>query len=416
MTATTTAATPRRRALFLDRDGTIIRDAHYLNDPARLELIAGAAEAIRRANAAGVPVFVITNQSGIARGLITPEQYTATEARLRDVLDEEGAFVDATFHCPHAADTDPSCRCRKPGLGMYEDAAQRFGLELSGSVYAGDRWKDVQPALEAKGIGVLIPGVETAAEDIARARTLRDESVRIVSDLAAAVDIAIGAIAPDALVRPACRIAVLASGSGSNVQALIDHFQRPTIDAADIVLVASNRTDAGALARARDAGIDTAHIADPTDADEMAATLDDARVDLVALAGYLKQVPAKLVRRYHGRMLNVHPALLPSYGGVGMYGARVHRAVLDGGNALTGVTVHFVDDNYDRGPIIAQWPVAVRADDDVTSLSERVLAAEHAVYPRCVQAVAQGVVSLGADGRVVGVVPGLAPDFTQLLR
>ena len=124
-------------------------------------------------------------------------------------------------------------------------------------------------------------------------------------------------------------------------------------------------------------------------------------VDLVVLAGYMRYVPDKITRRFVGRMLNVHPALLPAFGGVGMYGSRVHRAVLAAGATTSGPTVHFVDDIYDHGTVIAQWPVPVRLDDDEHTLAARVLRAEHLLYPRVVQAVAAGDVRLGPDGHIV---------------
>ena len=106
------------------------------------------------------------------------------------------------------------------------------------------------------------------------------------------------------------------------------------------------------------------------------------------LAGYLKLVPAAAVARFRWRMINIHPALLPAFGGPGMYGPSVHEAVLASGAALSGATVHYVDEQYDRGPIIAQWPVPVRPDDTAASLAERVLAAEHRLLPRVVRALA----------------------------
>lgn len=199
------------------------------------------------------------------------------------------------------------------------------------------------------------------------------------------------------------RIAVLASGGGSNLQALIDHFaQLGEARAGDIVLVASDRPDAGALDRARRAGIPAALIASrraPQGA-PLGTLLDRHQVDLVALAGYLQFVPADITRRYAGRILNVHPALLPDFGGPGMYGTRVHRAVIAAGARTSGPTVHFVDDVYDHGPVIAQWPVRVSRDDDEHALAARVLRAEHLLYPRVVQAVAAGDVRLTPDGRV----------------
>ena len=199
------------------------------------------------------------------------------------------------------------------------------------------------------------------------------------------------------------RIAVLASGGGSNLQALIDYFaQLGETRAGDIVLVATDRPDAGALDRARRAGIPTALIASrrAPRGSELASLLVEHRAELVVLAGYLQFVPAEVTRRYAGRLLNVHPALLPDFGGAGMYGARVHRAVLAAGARTSGPTVHFVDDAYDHGPVIARWPVAVRPDDDEHTLAARVLRAEHLLFPRVVQAVAAGDVRLTSDGRV----------------
>ncbi|MDQ6633968.1 MAG: phosphoribosylglycinamide formyltransferase [Gemmatimonadota bacterium] len=199
------------------------------------------------------------------------------------------------------------------------------------------------------------------------------------------------------------RIAVLASGGGTNLQALLDHLRAlGERRAGDVVLVASDRTEAGALDRARHAGIHTATVPPTRLAHRQA--MDDLLtahdVDLVVLAGYMRYVPDSVTRRFVGRMLNVHPALLPAFGGVGMYGPRVHRAVLAAGATTTGPTVHFVDDIYDHGAVIAQWPVPVRLDDDEHTLAARVLRAEHILYPRVVQAVAAGEVRLGPDGHI----------------
>ncbi len=184
------------------------------------------------------------------------------------------------------------------------------------------------------------------------------------------------------------RIAVFASGGGTNLQALIDHFQdRPV---AEIALVISDQADAGALDRARAAGIPAHHIPVRTrpiaavTADTLDA-LEAARVDLVALAGYVRLVPPDLVRRFSHRILNIHPALLPAFGGKGMYGRRVHEAVLDAGCRITGPTVHFVDERYDEGRIVAQWPVPVLDDDTPATLADRVLRVEHVLYPAAVE-------------------------------
>ncbi len=189
------------------------------------------------------------------------------------------------------------------------------------------------------------------------------------------------------------RIAVLASGGGSNLQALIDHLaslgdQR----AGDIVLVASDRPGAGALRRAGHAGVPTGLIQskrapDGLPLDELLAAHE---VDLVVLAGYLQLIPAAVTHAFPGRIVNVHPAPLPAFGGAGMYGLRVHRAVIAAGALLSGPTVHFVDEEYDHGATIAHWPVPVLPGDDDHALAERVLRAEHLLFPRVVDAVARG--------------------------
>lgn len=185
------------------------------------------------------------------------------------------------------------------------------------------------------------------------------------------------------------RLAVLASGRGSNLQAIIDHFDDLGRErAAKIVLVASNRADAPALLRAATASIDIASFNAADDGGELLALLRKFRIDLVILAGYLKRIPPSVIAAFSGRILNVHPALLPAFGGEGMYGARVHEAVLAAGATETGVTVHLVDDDYDRGPIVAQWIVPVLAGDDADSLAARVLKVEHIVFPRAVEMVA----------------------------
>ena len=195
------------------------------------------------------------------------------------------------------------------------------------------------------------------------------------------------------------RVAVLASSSGTNLQAILDHFERlGERRCGDVVLVASDRSGAGALTRARARNIATEKIAltPTTPGPALDELLERYNVELVALAGYLRYVPAEVVRRYAGRVVNVHPALLPAFGGPGMYGERVHDAVLAAGVTVTGATVHFVDEVYDRGRIIAQWPVPVLAGDDRAGLAARVLRVEHLLYPRVVDAVAGGRVTLAS--------------------
>ncbi len=205
------------------------------------------------------------------------------------------------------------------------------------------------------------------------------------------------------------RIAVLASGRGSNLSALLDFLaEKGPARGGDVALVASDSASAGALALAREAGIDAVHLGAPAaDADAMLAMFAERGIELVALAGYLRLVPAEVVRAYRGRMLNVHPALLPAFGGRGMYGARVHRAVLESGARVSGPTVHFVDEVYDRGPIVAQWPVPVLPADTPDTLAARVLRAEHRLFPRAVDAVAAGRIRLDEDGHVRGALDAM---------
>ena len=183
------------------------------------------------------------------------------------------------------------------------------------------------------------------------------------------------------------RLAVLASGRGSNLQAIIDHFDGLG-RLARVVLVASNRANAPALAKAATASIPAASFDATDDGAGLLSLLREHRIDLVILAGYLKRIPSRVIEEFAGRILNVHPALLPDFGGEGMYGRRVHEAVLAAKAGQSGVTVHLVDNDYDRGPIVARWIVPVLPGDDVSSLAARVLEVEHIVYPRAVEMVA----------------------------
>lgn len=178
-----------RAALFLDRDGTLIADAHYPSAPEQVVLLPGAAAAVARANAAHVPVIVVTNQSGIGRGLITEAQYESVKARLDDLLAAHGALIDATYHCPHSPDHDGPCRCRKPGIGMHQDAAAAFDLSLTSSVYIGDRWRDVQPAITSGGLGILVAGEETPMSDLQRAKESQRATLQLAETIGAAVDV-----------------------------------------------------------------------------------------------------------------------------------------------------------------------------------------------------------------------------------
>ncbi len=176
------------------------------------------------------------------------------------------------------------------------------------------------------------------------------------------------------------RVAVLVSGGGTNLQTLLDALADS--EDARVARVVSSHAAAGALERARRAGVPTTVLADPSDATQVIASVGDA--GLVVLAGYLKRVPPAAVARFRLRMINIHPALLPAFGGPGMYGRRVHERVLASGAAISGATVHYVDEEYDRGPIIAQWPVPVRLGDTAETLAARVLEVEHRLLPRVV--------------------------------
>ncbi len=197
------------------------------------------------------------------------------------------------------------------------------------------------------------------------------------------------------------RIAVLASGGGSNFQALLEHLSSlGDRRAGDIVVLAADRPSAAALDRARRAGIPTEVSASRLAPEEvpLARVIDRYMPDLIVLAGYLQHVPSDVTRAFAGRIVNVHPAPLPEFGGPGMYGARVHRALLSAGAAHSGPTVHFVDDEYDHGATIAHWSVPVHPGDDDRSLAARVLRAEHVLLPRVVQALAAGEIGVGEDG------------------
>ena len=192
--------------------------------------------------------------------------------------------------------------------------------------------------------------------------------------------------------------AAFASGSGSNFIAL--HAAEARGAPWRIRLVVSDREDAGALERARQAGI-AARVIPVSGRDpelvgqETLALLAEHGIQVVFLAGYLRLVPRAVTEAYRKRILNVHPALLPAFGGKGMYGRRVHEAVLAAGERVSGPTIHFVDERYDEGTILAQWQVPVFADDTPESLAARVLEVEHRLYPlaaaRLCRALASGV-------------------------
>jgi phosphoribosylglycinamide formyltransferase 1 len=214
--------------------------------------------------------------------------------------------------------------------------------------------------------------------------------------------------------------AVFASGGGTNLQALLDRCGAG--GPVRIALVVSDRADAGALQRGRDAGVPVLHIPVRGRPDEEVArdtldALEQHGIGLVALAGYLRLVPAQVTRSMAHRMVNIHPALLPAFGGRGMYGARVHEAVLAAGCRVSGATVHWVDENYDEGRIIAQWPVPVLPGDTAASLAGRVLGVEHRLYPVALAAIGRRLLQQGVDAAppaAPGAVFRLAQDADGL--
>jgi len=178
------------------------------------------------------------------------------------------------------------------------------------------------------------------------------------------------------------RIGVLASHGGTNMQAVIDHVEAGRLDA-EIALVISNNSASGALERARRHGLPWRHLSGRTHPDPDALdtairdALREARVDLVILAGYMKRIGPRTLEAFRGRMLNIHPALLPRHGGPGMYGIHPHEAVLAAGDEESGASVHVVTADYDRGPVLRQRCVPVLADDTPNTLQQRVLVEEH---------------------------------------
>jgi D-glycero-D-manno-heptose 1,7-bisphosphate phosphatase len=178
-----------KRAVFLDRDGTIIEDAGYLRDPALVRLLPGAGAAIRRLNTSGWLALVVTNQSGIARGVVSEDDYLATERRLDELLAEAGARLDAHYWCPHLPEA--SCECRKPGTLLYRRAAERFDIDLARSWWVGDRARDVLPAAAFGARGVVLLGELAEPEARAAGSTHR---VLQAPDLATAVELILNAV------------------------------------------------------------------------------------------------------------------------------------------------------------------------------------------------------------------------------
>jgi histidinol-phosphate phosphatase family protein len=176
-------------AVFLDRDGTIMEDAHYIKSPAQVKLLAGAAGAVKRLNDANVRAIVITNQSGIARGLFTVDDYEAVRRRLDELLAAEGAHIDASYYCPHHPNTTGPCSCRKPGTKMFEDAMADWQLDAAKVAYVGDRWRDVAASKTLGGRGIMIVSPMTTPED---RRSIALDGIETAGNLDEAVDMLFG--------------------------------------------------------------------------------------------------------------------------------------------------------------------------------------------------------------------------------
>lgn len=190
-------------------------------------------------------------------------------------------------------------------------------------------------------------------------------------------------------------MAVFASGKGSNLRAIDEAIRTHLLTSIEIALVISNNSKCEALEYARSHAIETAHSSvlsagsEEAHANELLRLLREHSINLIALAGYMKRIPKAVVTAYNGRILNIHPALLPDFGGEGMYGMNVHRAVVNAARTITGATVHYVGEEYDSGAIIAQAKCVVEVFDTAETVAQKVLELEHGLYPRAIQIVVE---------------------------
>jgi phosphoribosylglycinamide formyltransferase-1 len=194
------------------------------------------------------------------------------------------------------------------------------------------------------------------------------------------------------------RLAVFASGHGSNLQAIYQSIENGSLQGVQLELVLSNNSSSGALIFAREKHIPGIHLSLVRSGNierkfetEMLNVLRNKKIDLIALAGYMKKLPASVIDEYAGRIVNVHPALLPDFGGMGMYGLHVHKAVIDSGKKISGASVHFVEGEYDSGKIIVQETCPVLDSDTPETLAERIRKIEHRILPQAIGIVADNV-------------------------
>lgn len=203
------------------------------------------------------------------------------------------------------------------------------------------------------------------------------------------------------------QVAVFGSGRGSNFHAILSAIQQGTLPGVSIRLVISNNSGSGILEIARAHGVPALHLSrkqfatDDAFVDAMLGALRAHDVNFIALAGYMKRLDRRVVHAYRHRIINIHPALLPEFGGEGMYGMHVHRAVLAAGRTVSGATVHIVDEEYDRGAIVLQRKVAVEPGETPESLAAKVLVVEHALYPEAIRLFAEGKVMIGKNSIAV---------------
>lgn len=174
------------QAVFLDRDGTIIEDVHFIKSPKQVRLISGAAEAIKRINDAGSLVIVVTNQSGIARKMSTVRDYEAVREHYEALLEKSGAHIDRSYYCPHHPEVDGQCKCRKPGTLLFEQAMKEFSLVPERVAYVGDRWRDVAAAKKLGGRGIIVPSGMTTRDDH---RLAKRDGIRFEPTLGKAVEV-----------------------------------------------------------------------------------------------------------------------------------------------------------------------------------------------------------------------------------
>ncbi len=409
-----------RKAVFLDRDGTIIPETGARTADPRVEPLPVAAPAIQKLREAGFLIVVVTNQSGIARGYYTEDDLRVMHEALLAKLAAAGAPVDALYYCPHlpegtVARYAVACDCRKPKPGLFLRAAKEHDIDLPASYVVGDSERDIQAAQSAgcKGTALIQPDqIEPFTLDFGRSQWQK-----LMDEIKKGFDTEADAIVPDVeaaaqwvlemetgkAARP-LKLAVLLSGGGTTLENIFAKIDDGKLDAQVAVVIAS-RPDAYGLVRAKNHGVEAVVVErkkfpdEPSFSDALNAKLDEYDVDLVCLAGFM--VMWKMSDRYLGRVMNIHPALIPAFCGRGYYGHRVHEAVLEYGAKVSGCTVHFADRVYDRGPVIVQKAVPVLDDDTPETLAARVFEQECEAYPEAIQLFAEG--RLRIEGRRVRV-------------